>query len=538
MARTATDGRRYYSISQAAAVIGVSRVSMWRWINAGQIPVARLGHRTARILAEDLDRLIQQRRGEIPSGGHVAQFYEHDDVLLDAVSNYLVGAFNAGEAGLSIATAPHAVGIELRITAAGFDPAVLEVDGRFLALDANATLGLFMIDGRPDQQRFYDVIGGAIDRMARSGRTVRAFGEMVAVLAAGGCYEAALELERLWEELGKTRSFSLFCGYPLGHFTGQELSGALGDVATAHDQVVPTESYMRLTANARLREILSLQQKARSLELEIARRRNAEEKLREALLAEQSARASAEAALRQRDEFVSVASHELKTPLTTLSGYAQLILRRFERDREVDPERVRHSLQSIATQADKLRRLLGHLLDLSRLVEGKLSLERQPTDVVALVEGTVALACGWGHRHRIALEAPPRLCAEIDGLRVEQVLTNLLDNAVKYSPDGGLVEVVVSGRRNAVELSVRDHGLGIPHQQRAHIFERFYQAHTSAHRSGLGLGLYISRQIIELHGGTIRAEFPRDGGTRFVVRLPLAAPTRRRQRADLQIAAD
>ncbi|HET6317865.1 MAG TPA: MEDS domain-containing protein, partial [Chloroflexota bacterium] len=381
MARTAADGRRYYSISQAAAAVGVSRVSMWRWINAGQIPVARLGHRTARILAEDLDQLIQQRRGEIATGAHFAHFYEHDDVLLDAVANYLIGGLNAGEAAVSIATEAHAVGIEQRLVAAGYDAAVMRAEGRLLASDANATLDLFMVDGRPDQQRFFDVVGGAIDRLGRSGRHVRAFGEMVAVLAAGGSHEAALELERLWDELGKTRSFSLFCGYPLAQFAGHELSGKLGEVAAAHDQVVPTESYMRLTANARLREILSLQQKARSLELEIAQRRTAEENLREALLAEQSARASAEAALHQRDEFVSVASHELKTPLTTLSGYAQLMLRRFEREGEVDPQRVRHSVQSIAVQANKLRRLLGHLLDLSRLVEGKLSLERQPTDV-------------------------------------------------------------------------------------------------------------------------------------------------------------
>jgi signal transduction histidine kinase len=103
------------------------------------------------------------------------------------------------------------------------------------------------------------------------------------------------------------------------------------------------------------------------------------------------------------------------------------------------------------------------------------------------------------------------------------VLTNLLDNARKYSPEGGAVEVSLrSLDGGGAELAVRDFGLGIPHEKRGQIFERFYQAHGEGHRSGLGLGLFISRQIVSLHGGEIHAEFPDDGGTRFVVRLPPA----------------
>jgi signal transduction histidine kinase len=115
----------------------------------------------------------------------------------------------------------------------------------------------------------------------------------------------------------------------------------------------------------------------------------------------------------------------------------------------------------------------------------------------------------------------------VDPLRLEQVVTNLLDNAVKYSPNGGAIKVTLALRRardtaaDWAELSVRDYGLGIPPEQRGQIFERFYQAHGNGHKSGLGLGLYISRQIVELHGGEICAEFPPDGGTRFVVRLPI-----------------
>jgi signal transduction histidine kinase len=107
------------------------------------------------------------------------------------------------------------------------------------------------------------------------------------------------------------------------------------------------------------------------------------------------------------------------------------------------------------------------------------------------------------------------------------VLTNLLDNAIKYSPDGGPVEVVLAQTSaSTVELSVRDHGLGVPVEKRDRIFERFFQAHGSGH-SGMGLGLYVCRHIVELHGGQIRAEFPEDGGTRVSVVLPIARSSSR-----------
>ena len=124
-------------------------------------------------------------------------------------------------------------------------------------------------------------------------------------------------------------------------------------------------------------------------------------------------------------------------------------------------------------------------------------------------------------RHPIVLETPASLQAWIDPLRLEQVLANLLDNAIKHSPDGEpIVVTLCEPQPGTLELAVSDRGIGIPIEARDRIFERFFQARPEDATQGLGLGLYVSRQIVELHGGEIRAEFPADGGTRFVVTLP------------------
>jgi PAS domain S-box-containing protein len=233
------------------------------------------------------------------------------------------------------------------------------------------------------------------------------------------------------------------------------------------------------------------------------------------------ARREVEDALRLRDEFLSIASHELRTPIATLQVQAQLMTLRANRG-NVDALRVQEAFGVINSQAGKLSRLVHQLLDISRLESGKLELEREPTDLVPLVDQLVANARSASAWHMIDVELPDSLEANVDALRVEQVITNLLDNAVKYSPNGGDIKVVLARvGDDAAELSVRDHGLGIPPDKRDEIFERFYQAHgNGSNRSGLGLGLYVSRQIVEMHGGSIRAEFPVDGGSRFVVRLP------------------
>jgi len=756
--------------------------------------VARLGHRTIRIRREDLDHLLHAAGGPVQSridrtsgerawdgsegeraiwtgldeAEHFVHLYEKDIVLLDAVGEYITATLREEGVGIVIGTAAHRKGIESRLRANGLDPDAERADGRYIDLDATETLERFMVNGQPDAGQFNEVIGSVVQTATAGGRLVRAFGEMVAILAADGNHAAAMQLERLWNQLQEVHRFALFCAYPMDVFRDAGLSDAFDAIADEHAHVIPAETFTaRANLEERRREVARLQQQSAALRAEVAESRRLQEQLRrserelrdfvenateglhwvgpdgriiwanhaelellgyaadeyighsisefhadqdvitdilnrlrageelrdyeatlrakdgslkhvlinssvyredgrfvhsrcftrditawrqaeeasrrlaaivassddaiigktldgtvtdwnqgaerlngyttaemvgqpisqlipidrpdefpsimnrlrrgeridhyeterickdgrrltvsvtispvrdlsgrivgasaiardvterkmiererEALLArEREAHAQAAAALHLRDEFLSVAAHELRTPLASLKAHAQVSMRRLERSGQLEPERVAEALKAMASQSDKLNRLLGHLLDVSRINAGKLALDMQQVDLVTMVEEVVNSARTRTTTHQIALAAPASLDVEVDPLRLEQVLTNLLDNAIKYSAEGSPIEIDVSqAAEGTLEIAVRDHGVGIPAEKRARIFERFYQAHGSGFQSGLGLGLYVSGEIVELHGGEIRAEFPPDGGSRFVVRLPI-----------------
>jgi signal transduction histidine kinase len=233
--------------------------------------------------------------------------------------------------------------------------------------------------------------------------------------------------------------------------------------------------------------------------------------------------AEAQRATRLRDEFLSVAAHELKTPMTTLRGYAQLLGRSLYAGQEPPIALLRRSVESIDVQSEKLVLLTEQLLNVSRIEAGKLRLDEQTVDLVELVRTNVQSIQEATARHTLVFEAPDRCLARVDPVRFEQVVTNMVGNAVKYSPDGGRVEITLAiPDPSRIELVVRDWGLGIPRDRRENLFDRFYQAHGEGHFGGLGLGLYVSRQIVELHGGSIQADFPSSGGSRFIVTLPAA----------------
>jgi signal transduction histidine kinase len=229
--------------------------------------------------------------------------------------------------------------------------------------------------------------------------------------------------------------------------------------------------------------------------------------------------------LHQVNEALAVAAHELRTPTAALRGIAQLLLRQYERTGEVETEEVRIGLSRIDRQAVRLSGMVDRRLDAACVDSGKLTVVRSDADLRQLVLNVVDLARAVHPERLVTVEAPCAIQARLDALRIEQVLSNLMDNAFKFSPKDGPVEVTlrISRSGNAV-LAVRDHGIGVPVERRDQIFDRFVQAHRDQGPAGLGLGLYLSQRIVEQHGGRLTADYPQDGGARFVVELPALEP--------------
>ena len=449
---------------------------------------------------------------------HSVQFYEEDSFLLEELSRFVGAALGAGEAGVVIATPSHRAELEQQLRERGLDLRRATAEGRFVAVDAAETLAQFMVDGQPDAARFGERVGGLLARAAGAARGARprvaAFGEMVALLWMEGQAEAALRLEQLWNDLAQTHVFDLRCAYPLTFFAQAGDHEPIRQICAAHTHVIPAESYTSLdTDEARLQAITGWQQKARALETEIEERKKVEQALQER-------NEELRQAVATRDEFLSVAAHELKTPLTSLHGFAQLLLRDIRGKGTVAPERLAAALQAVDAQTNKLNQLVARLLDTAQIEAGKLRLEPVRTDLVALVAAALAQRQG-GNPHTVVVDGPAHLEAIVDPVRFEQVITNLLDNAIKFSPQGGTVTIgLAHGPGGEVRLSVADEGVGVPPDKREAIFARFQQAHGRHHLSGLGLGLYVAREIVESHGGRIALEDPEQRGSRFVVTLP------------------
>jgi signal transduction histidine kinase len=225
-------------------------------------------------------------------------------------------------------------------------------------------------------------------------------------------------------------------------------------------------------------------------------------------------------ALRIREQFISVAAHELRTPLTTLYARLQLVERRLARN-EVDAAIMLRDVTLVRQAADRLKALIDRLLDISRITTGQLQLERAETDIAAMTESVGSmLAEISGRRITVrASDSPETFRAAVDGVRIEEVVVNLIDNAVKYSPDDTPIDVELGSTPDAIRIAVRDRGPGIRTAERDRIFEPFHRS-SSIGGPGVGLGLHIAREIVELHGGTLTLEAPADGGSRFIVTVP------------------
>jgi signal transduction histidine kinase len=205
---------------------------------------------------------------------------------------------------------------------------------------------------------------------------------------------------------------------------------------------------------------------------------------------------------------------------------AQLLERRL-RLGALGVDDVAEGLGMIVGQASHLIEMLNLLLDFSRVEAGRFEIAPAPTDLVTLARGVVEGAAATTDRHKLVLRAPPRAEGLWDERRLEQLIQNLVGNAIKYSPEGGLVEVVIEAREDHALLTVRDHGLGLSAEELPRVFERFFRAGAAGRLEGSGLGLHISQTIAAAHGGRLWAESAGPGqGSAFSLRLPWQAPTR------------
>ena len=262
------------------------------------------------------------------------------------------------------------------------------------------------------------------------------------------------------------------------------------------------------------------------LQGEITVRTLAQQQAAELLQREQAARVMVESANRSKDEFLAILSHELRTPLNAILGWAEIL-----RSGEVSKAEVKEGVEIIERNARSQARLVEDVLEVSRIICGKVRLNIASLDLVAVVDAALTSARPAASAKGIALsreiEAPGRTVPG-DPDRLQQVVWNLLANAIKFTPGGGQVGVRVRLLDGGAEIRVRDTGIGIREDFLPYVFDRFRQSAASTTRShgGLGLGLSITRHLVEMHGGTVTAESEGEGrGAVFTVRLPLSAPS-------------
>ena len=579
---------------------------------------------------------------------HRVQFYDTDDFLVDAIVSYVKAGLAANETVLVIATAEHWQSAKAKLAAGSDAVARAEAAEQLIARDAAAMLELFMVGETPDASRFQATVGEIVRTCRKTGRRLRAFGEMVALLWDSGNRAGAVALEELWNQLLREHEFALFCAYRITQFRGQGDDSKFAEICKCHTQVIPAESYLQAgDAEQRGRMISELQQKAQMLEAEIARRKLIEEALRareheladfvenaieglhqvdahgtivwanraelemlgyrkeeyvgrpirefhvdaeviEAMLAklmrgealydcparlrckdgsikhvlvhssgyfengrfahsrcftrdvtahkllqeqqqrqleaEREALAEAKRVSRLKDEFLATLSHELRTPLNAILGWTELI-----KEAADDPNTIAEGIGVIERNVRMQAQLIEDLLDMSRIAAGKIGLDIRLVELAPILQAAVDAVRPSADAKKITIDVmidPSVGPVRGDARRLQQVIWNLLTNAIKFTGDGGQVVLAVDRLSSEIEITVSDNGRGIDPDFLPFLFERFRQEDSSTTRKhgGLGIGLSIVKQLIELHGGSICAKSAGLAqGAKFIITLPIPA---------------
>jgi signal transduction histidine kinase len=459
---------------------------------------------------------------------HSVQFYENDQFLAETVVDFFAGGLVNGQRVVAVATTDHRDSFATGLFEKGFDVDRARMNGQIVLLDADDLLAAFMVGALPDAGRFRLAMDGLLGSHARFGegvaprKPVLAFSEMVDLLWRRGNLEGALRLEELWNELAAVYHFSLLCGNSLESFVHDAHDTPLRSICNQHAHVVPTERYMRMDEDARLREIALLQQRARALETELQRRHELEESLRDALRA-------AHAANRTKSEFLSAMSHELRTPLNAIGGHTQLIELGLHGPVS---DAQRDALARVQRSQRHLLAMINDLLNCARCDAGLVAYTIEHLAIDPSIHQVVTTLAPLAAENGLAcaIVAPPMgdaIRVQADPEKLQQILQNLIGNAIKFSPAGARITIEALRSptdASLAEIHVSDTGHGIAAAKLATIFDPFVQlaGSTTSQRDGMGLGLSISRMLARGMGGDLTAQSEEGLGSTFTLTLPLA----------------
>lgn len=467
-----------------------------------------------------MDQLSKRTTRSVPGstaapidGDHVVGFYDDDAELVDAVASFLAPALRGGDAGVIVATPGHRQAFLEALRARGVAVDAGIADGALVVLDAAELLDAFLRDGTTDPDAFREAVGAVIEAAAAGGREVRVYGEMVALLWERGNVTAMIDLEDAWNALAASHPFVLFCAYPLGSFDRAGAAATFREVVARHAEVLPGAGGALpgggRDAHARL--VALLEQELGAL------RREREQLWRE--------RAELEETLGElrdldglRNEFVSMVVHDIQSPATVVTVLLELLRDSWP---QMPDGAVADHLATALESIRRIERLTADIMTVARIGSGSFDYELDAIDLVEVVRRAVGDVGGATGR-RIALDAPslPPVVADVD--RQLQILTNLLTNAVKFSPDASVVAVTIARDGDRLVVAVRDEGVGIAPDEQARLFQPFSRLRHAGRARGTGLGLHTAKALVEGQGGRIWVDSEAGRGSTFSYSVPLA----------------
>jgi signal transduction histidine kinase len=463
--------------------------------NHSKVPTYLFGERQKVYLP---DFSVRSNDVAITGPGRMVQYYESENFLHSTLREFVGTGLHAGHVCIVIATKAHIDELKGQLADA-ISQSKNTYKGRFIAMDVHQTLQKILVNGTPDWHNFMDTIGCVLEDAVKHGSLVRVFGETVRILSQDGKPEAARQMDQFWSDISAIYPFFLYSAYPTRRT----------DILPGHNVAAPDYRVPR-TNNALQTETEHRKKTEAALEqLEV--RTNG-------LLAEREHLIELNAS---KDEFISLASHQLRTPATGVKQYIGMLLQGFMGNLT---EAQYIGLKKAYASNERQLKIVNDLLLVARVDAGKVTLNNELCDVVQLIQDVASEQEEEIHARgqQIVLRTPRSLQLHIDARYIRMVLENLVNNASKYSADGLPITVQAQRHAGTVRIRVKDQGVGIGKQDIPKLYQKFSRIYNNRSTvvDGTGLGLYWSKRIIELHSGTLGVSSRVGYGSTFTITLP------------------